>query len=531
VKKLYIGLALLLIVALFFTGCGKASTSTTSTTAATSTSTTSKPTTTTQAPTNTPQQGGTLRLIDDRPPSGAIGWFAEPGPPAGSYYFPMFEGLARAQYDGSIKPSLASSWEFASDLTSATFHLQKNVKFHDGSSFNAAVAKWNLDQYMAAHMPAVKDVKSVEAVDDSTLKVNLTTYHNTLLYDVGAIPMVSKTAFDAKGGKEGLRWNPVGTGPFKFDNYVQDTSITCSRFKDYWQTGKPYLDSVVVTWVPDPMTSSSSLQAGEADAMVGNSPLIFNDLKQQGFTIISGFTGAITLIPDSKNANSPLANIKVRQAIDYAINRDALVKAKGYGMWATTYQFADPNSSAYIKDIAARTYNPDKAKQLLAEAGYASGLTLTLYGDSSTTDKDTTVAIQGYLSEVGITAQLSWLDYMGFVQYVMKGWENGLLVCANGFAPNMNSACNMVWAQTAMFFPSVAKSNALQQLLDASTSTKDYDPTLVKKYIQNMYDDVMFNPVYCIIRGVATTSKVHDTGFLKGYGPSTWDPGSAWISK
>jgi len=343
--------------------------------------------------------------------------------------------------------------------------------------------------------------------------------------------MGSKAAFGAKGGKEGLRWNPVGTGPFKFDKYIPDTSITCSRFEDYWQEGKPYLDKVVVTWVPDPMTASASLQAGEADAMVGNSPQIFDELKQKQFTIISGFTGAITLIPDSKNANSPLANIKVRQAIDYAINRDALVKAKGYGMWATTYQFAAPNSSAYISNLAPRAYDPDKAKQLLAEAGYASGLTITLFGDSSTTDKDTTVAIQGYLSAVGITAELAWLDYPGFVQYVMMGWENGMLVCANGFAPNMNSASNMVWAQSAMFFPSVAKTGDLQKLLDASTASKDYDPALVQKYIQYMYDNTMFNPVYCIIRGVATTANVRDTGFLKGYGPSTWDPGSAWISK
>jgi peptide/nickel transport system substrate-binding protein len=524
-KHLYVTLALLLVVALLLTGCGKTSTTTTS-------ATTSKPVSSTVTSTTTavtPQSGGTLRLIDDRPPNNSIGWFAEPGPPAGSFFFPMFEGLARAQYDGSIQPLLAASWEFSSDMTSATFHLQKNVKFHDGSDFNSAVAKWNIDQYIAAHMPATKDVSSVESIDNYTLKVNLKVYHNTLLYDVGAIPMVSKTAFDTKGGAEYLRWNPVGTGPFKFGNYVQDTSITCSKFAGYWQPGKPYLDSVVVTWVPDPMTASASLQAGEADAMVGNSPLIFNELKQKQFVIIAGFTGAITLIPDSKNASSPLSNIKVRQAIDYAINREALVKAKGYGMWVPTYQFADPTSSAYIKDLASRSYNPDKAKQLLAEAGYASGLTITLFGDSSTTDKDTTVAIQGYLHDVGINAQLDWLDYPGFVQYVMKGWENGLLVCANGFAPNMNSACNMVWAQTAMFFPSVLKSDALQKLLETSTASKDYDPALVQKYIQNIYDDVMFNPVYCIIRGVATTSKVHDTGFLKGYGPSTWDPGSAWI--
>ena len=135
-KLLYISLVLVLLVGVILTGCGKASPVTTSSKPVLTTSvvTTSTKVTTTAAPTttktaDTPQYGGTLRLIDDRPPSGAIGWFAEPGPPAGSYFFPMFEGLARAQYDGSIKPLLAASWEFSSDLTSATFHLHKNVTF------------------------------------------------------------------------------------------------------------------------------------------------------------------------------------------------------------------------------------------------------------------------------------------------------------------------------------------------------------------------------------------------------------------
>jgi peptide/nickel transport system substrate-binding protein len=523
VKNIYLALVILLIGAFLLTGCGNS--------ASTAITTSSNPVTTPVVSELTPQRGGTLTFIDDRPPANTIGWFAEPGPPAGSFYFPMFEGMLRPQYDGTIKPLLASTWEIAADLTSATFHLQKNVKFHDGSDFNATVVKWNLDQYIANHMSSVKDVASVDAIDDSTIKVNLKQYFNTLLYDVGSIPIVSKVAFDTKGGKEYLRWHPVGTGPFKFDSYTPDVSLKCTQFTDYWQKGKPYLDAVVVTWVADPMTASASLQAGEADVMIGNSPQLFSELKQKNFTIISGFTGAITLIPDSKNADSPFANIKVRQAIDYAINRDALVKAKGYGMWATTYQFAAPGTSAYNNDLVPRSYNPQKAKQLLDEAGYASGLTITLFGDSSTTDKDTTVAIQGFLNDVGIKAELSWLDYPGFVQYVMKGWQNGMLVCANGFAPNMNSACNMVWAPTAMYFPSVMKSDALKKLLDTSAASKEYDPALVKKYLQYMFDDAMFNPVYCIIRGVATTSKVHDTGFLKGYGPSTWDPGAAWISK
>jgi peptide/nickel transport system substrate-binding protein len=541
VKILYLGLVVLLLLAFLLTGCGKASTTTPPKTSITTTpvATTSQvPTTskTTSPPTSAaPQTGGTLTLIDDRPANGTLGWFAEPGPPAGSFYFLIFEALASPQYSGQVLPQLASSWDIAPDQTSITFHLQQNVKFHDESDFNATVAKWNIDVFIAAHMPATQDISSVDVVDTYTMKVNLSTYHNTILYDISGIPMVSKAAYDANGGanggKEYLRWHPVGTGPFKMDTYTTDQSIKCVKFTDYWQKGKPNLDAVTVTWVADPNTAAASLQAGEADAMIGNSPQIFSNLKQKGFNIISTFTGAITLIPDSKNSDSPLANEKVREAIDYAINRDGLVKAKGYGMWVTTYQFADPNTSAYIRDLPPRTYNPDKAKALLTEAGYSNGFSMTLYGDSSTTDKDTTVAMQSDLEAIGIKVDLAWLDYAGFVQYVMQGWKNGMLVCANGFAPNMNSGIDFVWSQKAMFFPSVLKTDTDEQLIDAARSAKDYDPALVQKILKEIYDEVMFSPVYCIIRGVATTTKVHDSGFLIPYGPSSWQPANAWLSK
>ncbi len=530
-KTLYVGLVIILLGILVLGGCGSKTAAPPPTTAAAVTTTSQQAgSTTTTAVQPKPQYGGTLRIIDDRPPGGTLGWFAEPGPPSGMWYFTMFEGLVRPQYSGEIKPLLASGWVIANDLTSVTFTLRENVKFHDGSDFDAAAAKWNFDVFISAKMASVKDVSLVEAIGNYTLKVNLKQYYNTVLYSLSSVPMVSKVSFDAKG-KDWLRWNPVGTGPFKFVSYTPDTVIKAARFAGYWQTGRPYLEAVEVSWVADPMTAAASFEAGEADAVTGNSPQIMNDLKRKGHAIITGFTGAITLIPDSKNTDSPLAKLKVRQAIDYAIDREALVKAKGYGMWATTYQFAAPDASAYVTNLNVRKYDPEKARQLLAEAGYPNGLSMTLFGDGSSTDKDSVVAIQGFLSKVGITAKLDWLDYMGFVKYVMGGWTNGMLVCANGFAPNLNSAADFVWSQTAMFFPSVAKTDEMEKLLIAAKAPRDYDPAFVKIYLQKMHDDAMFLPIYCIIRGMAANPKVHDTGYLQGYGPYTWNPVEAWKSQ
>ena len=493
-----------------------------------STSPTSSPTSTTAT---TKKYGGTFRYIDPRSPSSTIGWLAEPGPPLGLYACMMLEGFVDVDYQGITTPKLATDWSIAPDLKSITFTIRKGVIFHDGSDLSGAVAKWNLDQFIDAKLASVKDIDSVELTDDYEVKLNLKQYSNTLLSTLSSIYMISKTAFD-KVGKEGLRWDPVGTGPFKFVSYERDVVLKVAKFSDYWQKGKPYLDAVEALFIIDPLTASAAFEAGEADAVGGDVAKVLYDLKQKGNNILSSYTGAVTLIPDSKNPDSILANPKVRQAIDYAIDRDAIVKTRGFGLWTTTYQFAPPDASAYIKDLPERKYDPEKAKQLLSEAGYPEGFKTKIIGDSSTTDKEATVAVQGFLSKVGIDAQLDWVDFAGFVQYVMGGWKDAMLSCANGFsAANINQGIDFVWSQNAAFFPSVLKTDELQTLLNQSMSSKDYDPALVQKVLRYMYDEAMFLPLYCISRGHALKPYVHDAGFYGMQSWAAWQPAECWMDK
>jgi peptide/nickel transport system substrate-binding protein len=481
----------------------------------------------------TPKRGGTFRYIDPRSPATTLGWWAEPGPPAGLYACMMMEGLISVDFAGTSTPLLATSWTLAPDLKSVTFNLRKGVKFHDGSDFNAQVAKWNIDQYIIAKISAAKDISSVDVIDDYTIKMTLKQYTNTLVSNtLAGIYMVSKAAFD-KGGKEGLRWNPVGTGPFKFVSYEPDVVLKVVRFVDYWDKPKPYLDAIEARFIQDVLTAEASFTAGEVDCVGGDSAQQLYNLQQKGAVITRVYSGASTLIPDSKNSKSIMANLKVRQAIDYAIDRDAIVKARGFGFWISTYQFAPPEASAYIKDLPARTYNPDKAKQLLTEAGFPNGFKTTIFGDSSTADKQAAVAVQGYLSKVNINAELKWLDFAGFVQYVMGGWQDGMLFCANGFnAGNLNFGIDFVWTQTAPFFPSVLKTDELQAMVTASLNSKDYDPALVQKALLYMHDTAMFLPLYCITRGHALKPYVHDTGMDSSLQLlMTWLPANTWLSK
>ncbi|MBN1191001.1 MAG: ABC transporter substrate-binding protein [Dehalococcoidales bacterium] len=482
---------------------------------------------------STSKFGGTFRYIDPRSPSTTLGWWAEPGPPAGLYACTMLEGLISVDFSGESTPLLATSWDIASDLKSVTFNLRKGVKFHDGSEFDAAVAKWNIEQYMAAKISAVNTVDSVEIVDDYTIKLNLIQYTNTLVSNnIAGVYMVSQAAFN-KGGVEALRWNPVGTGPFEFDSFEPDVVLKVKRFEDYWDQPKPYLDAIEAHFVQDLLTAEASFEAGEVDCVGGDSAQQLYNLQQKGAQITRVYSGASTLIPDSTNTSSALADLKVRQAIDCAIDREAIVKARGYGFWISTHQFAPPEASAYVEDLPERTYDPEKAKQLLAEAGYPEGFKTTIYGDASTSDKAAAVAIQGFLNDVNIDTELKWLDFAGFVNYVMGGWENGMLYCANGFnAGNLNFGIDFVWSQKAPFFPSVEKTDDLQAMITASLNSKDYDPALVQDVLRYMHDTAMFIPVYCITRGHALQPYVHDTGMDSSLQLlMSWLPANTWLSK
>ena len=531
-KKLYLSLVILLVCAFLLIGCAEPISEPVPSPEPAPSPTPGPEPAPTPAEEPSLKYGGTFRYIDPRSPANTLGWLTEPGPPLGLFACTYLEGLIGVAIDGATFPVLATEWEIAPDLTSITFTLRQGVKFHDGSDFNAEVAKWNLDQYIADHHSGVRDVDSVEVIDNYAIKINLKKYTNTLLNTIAGLYMVSKAAFD-EVGREGLRWNPVGTGPFKFESFERDVVVKVSRFDDYWQEGKPYLDTIEAHFIQDPLTAQASFEAGEVDAVGGDVARQLHDLQQKGYEILTVYSGAHTLIPDSNNPDSIYADPLIRKAIDYAIDRDAIVKARGFGLWITTYQFAPPDASAYVTDLPERRYDPEKAKQLLAEAGYLDGFDTKIIGDSSTADKDAAVAIQGYLSKVGINAQLDWVDFAGFVQYVMGGWTDAMLFCANGFnAGNMNSGIDFVWSQTAPFFPSVKKTDELQAMINASLTSRDYDPELVKKILRYINDEAMFLSLYCITRGHAMQPYVHDSGMdntLQAL--MSFTPADTWLSK
>lgn len=475
-----------------------------------------------------PRYGGTLKIADVGAPKSA-GWPAHRMFMIGGHSLDMFmDTILKGDNKANIYPNLATKWEIAPDMRSITLTLRKGVKFHDGSDWNAESAKWNIDILINAKLGNYAEFKSVDIVDDYTIRINITEYSNAILYMLACTRVVSKAAYD-KNGEEWMILNPVGTGPFKCVSHEPMVSIKGVKFDDYWQEGKPYLDAVEEYFITDPMTRAASLQAGEVDIIGGDLSKVDYDLQQKGFKIIKGYISVYCLIPDSKNKDSHFADLRVREALDYAIDRDSIVKSLGYGFWATTYQFALPGTPAYIEGLK-RPYNPEKAKQLLADAGYPNGFNTTIHVDTFVSNMDAVTAIKGYLGKVGINVNLTMQDMSGFGALAMGGWHDSLLGAARSTEVNLNRSLNM-WTKENPWHVSVDKTDDFYRLYKDACKTKEYDVSLTQKAVQYMFDNAMVTPVYAVSRGVVMPSYIHDTGFYTHQMFWHWDPADTWLSK
>jgi ABC-type transport system substrate-binding protein len=492
------------------------------------------PAATKTAASGTPKNGGTLRYADPYFPAANIGWplHTNWGGPTTCLFL---EPLLRAMGDGSIQPWLATKWEVSSDRKSITLTLREGVKFHDGSDFNATVAKWNLDNMVNAKRADFANVTSVDIVNNNTIRVNIQAYTNSMLnaFSDRLAFMVSKKAYDDHGGgkaaEEWMALNPVGTGPFKLDNFKPGVSIKGVKFDGYWQKGLPHLDAIEVIGITDTMTRSQSFLAGEVDMIAGDLTKVEYDLQQQGFEVNKGYLAIACLVPDSANPNSPLSNVKVRQAIDYAIDRNEIAKL-GYGFWPATGQFAVPGSSAYDASLETRKYDPAKAQSLLTEAGYPNGFKTQILGNAVTTNKDAMVAVQSYLSKVGITVEINMMDNAMYNEAIQKGWS-GFAAASKSVNANMNSSINTNWSRNALSHPVLAKTDEFQALYEASATSPEYDPALVKKTTRYMYDNAMVIFLFAVSRGYVLQPYLHDLDLNNNANFMIWGTATAWMDK
>ena len=331
----------------------------------------------------------------------------------------MHENLVRFSAKMQLEPALAESWLASKDGLTWTFKLRKGVKFHDGAPFDAKAVKYFFDRVLGDEKPFKASlytpvVQGAEVIDDSTVRVILKQPFGAFLFimahSAGAI--VSPAAHQ-KWGKD-LALHPVGTGPFKFVEWMKGDHVTMERNDGYWG-GAPNLDRVVVKTVREDQARVLMLESGDADLIV-NIPTeeIPRLRKDARFTIESSPTARALFIAINVK-KKPFDDVRVRQALNYAVNRDAIVKELFQNNAQVVASHVSPLQNGYAQ-LAGYPYDPKKSKELLAQAGQPA-LKVKLWSPKGRFVKDYELAqaVQQDLAAVGVEATLSTMEWGAYL--------------------------------------------------------------------------------------------------------------------
>jgi glutathione transport system substrate-binding protein len=328
----------------------------------------------------------------------------------------FYEGLFQFDKDLKVQNVLAEGYEVSKDGLVYTIKLRQGVKFHDGTDFNAEAVKFVLDRVLNQDNKLLRynqfnRVSKVEAVNPSTVRITLKEpfgpFINSLAHASAA--MISPTALKKWGNKD-IAFHPVGTGPFEFVEWKQTEAVKGKKFDGYWKKGYPKVDTI--TWKPvlENNTRSAMLQTGEADFAF---PVPYEQadlLKKSEKLEVVATPSIITRFLSFNVLQKPYDNPKVREAIGYAVNKEALAKV-AFGGYAFPAQGVVPQGVKFAEKMAPVPYDPKKARELLKEAGYPDGFESVLWsGYNNTTSQKVIQFVQQQLAQVGIKLQVQALE-------------------------------------------------------------------------------------------------------------------------
>lgn len=535
-KILFIFMAILLIGVLALSGCSKSTSTTTTSPAATTTTSAAPPpsssatATPTASPTAQVHTGGTLRIICGTIPKD-LGYPPEYAPNDSYQELPVIERLCQwGDNKGNLEPVLATSWDQDQSAKTITWHIRQGVKFTDGTPLNAQAVAWNFQlELTTSAISGGNFVKSLEVKDDNTLVLHMTRLDWTMVEDLGLLQCISPTAFLTAGGTipsgsdnatevAWARTHVVGTGPFTVSDWVRDDHITWVKNPNYWQPGKPYLDKIIMREITDTTVASAALQNGEADEWMDMASVTeAQTLQTKGFKFVQGPGYWQGLLYSDVDPTSPLHNVLVREAIEYAIDRPTLAKTLGQNLYESLTQMVTSVSPAYIPGYNPRPYDSAKAKDLLTQAGYSNGFTIKMLAMSGGNTNDAMALFQYDLGLVNIKVQPDLADigrYFGAIFGGVHGGWDGLCFTASGINPDA-SDLYVHFGPNPMTFatPNLLKTDAFTQACNAGldpsiTNASQALPAITAAYKQ-CEEDALFCPLFRSYEATWVWSYVH----------------------
>ncbi|MEM8740583.1 MAG: ABC transporter substrate-binding protein [Pseudomonadota bacterium] len=347
-------------------------------------------------------------------------------------YANIFQGLTRFTESGDVVPSLAESWTISEDGTVYTFTLRAGVTFSDGTALDAGDVVFSFTRAVAegsanAQQALFAAIESVEAVDDLTVKITLSQPQGSFLFNMawGDAVIVAPESAETNAAA------PVGTGPYMLSDWVKGDRVILTAREDYWGEA-PAITEATIQFISDPTAAFAAIMAEDIDAFSGfpapeNVPQFEADPR---FAVMIGNTEGETIL-STNNTMPPLDNVKVREAIAHAIDRQAVIDGAYYGYGTPIGTHFAPHNPAYVDLTGLSSYDPEKAKALLAEAGFPDGFTTTLKLPPPSYARRGGEIIAAQLAEVGITVEVSNLEWAQWLDEVFKQTNYGLTIVSH----------------------------------------------------------------------------------------------------
>ena len=338
----------------------------------------------------------------------------------------IYETLTKINSDGTVSPLLAESWEVSPDLRTYTFRLRKGVKFHNGEPFNARTVKFAFER-AGAEKSTNKDkrtfasMETVQAVDDDTVVVVNKELDPDFLFLMGQATavIVEPKSVDTNATR------PVGTGPYRLENWSKGSSVTLAKSDGYRDPGKAKIKRATFRFISEPAAQVAALLAGDVDAFPRVTPRSVPQFKSNPrFQVVVSGSRAKTVLAIN-NKKKPLDDVRVRRAIAAAIDRNAVIQGAGDGYGAPIGSHYVPGAFGYVDTTGVNPFNPEKAKALLKEAGVTTPLELTMVLPPPPYARQGGEVIASQLAKVGITAKLQnveWAQWLSGV-YGNKNYD------------------------------------------------------------------------------------------------------------
>lgn len=347
-------------------------------------------------------------------------------------YANVFEGLTRFAPDGAVVPGLAESWEISDDGLVYTFRLRSGVTFHDGSEMNADDVKFTFDRILAADSTNAQKtlyaaISKTEIIDPLTVRMTLFEPNGSLLFNLawGDAVIVAPQSVGR------IKQEPVGTGAFRFVEWVQSDRIELVRYDDYW--GEPaHLEAATFKFISDPTAAFAALMAEDVDYFSGfpapeNLPQFEADPR---FQVLVGSTEGETIL-SINNSVPPFDDIRVRQAVAHAIDRSAIIDGAMFGYGTPIGTHFAPHHPAYVDLTAQSNHDPERARALLTEAGLTDGFETTLHLPPPSYARRGGEIVAAQLAQIGIEAQIINVEWAQWLETVFRGNDFGLTIISH----------------------------------------------------------------------------------------------------